>query len=121
MRLLELAAAIAKGGKSSVANKKKNYLIAAIAQRTDGAIVISQNSQTKEPEPNAHAEVRVLKKADIGCTLYVARVLRDGTWAMAKPCNKCQTRIRNRGVKRVYYTIGPDEWGVWDVNKEKRP
>jgi len=116
MRLLEIAARIAAGG-----DQKRNYRLASVIQRRDGALVSSNNALTKEPQPAAHAEARSLRKADTGCTLYVARVLRDGTWASAKPCPRCQALIRAKGVKRVYYTIAPKEWGVWDVGKMKAP
>ena len=116
MRLLDLAAALAFGG-----DRKRNCLLGAVIKRTDGAVVVATNQHTKLPEPSAHAEARVLKKSDWGCTLYVARVLKDGTWAMAKPCKRCQAIIRNRGVRRVYYTIGPNEFGIWDISKNKSP
>jgi tRNA(Arg) A34 adenosine deaminase TadA len=117
MRLLNLAVQLALSG-----DRKKNFLLGAVIKRKDGAIVVATNTNTQTPHPNAHAEVRVLRKADLGCTLYVARVLRTtGEWALAKPCVKCQALIRNRGVKRVYYTVGPDEYRVWDVQKQREP
>ena len=117
MKLLKFAAGIAYGG-----DRKKNFLLAAVIKRADGAIVVSQNISTKEPDPTTHAEARALRKADAGCTLYVARVIRTGgVWANAKPCKKCQALIRNRGVKKVIYTIGPGEYGVWHVKENKKP
>jgi len=116
MKLLKIAAQIALGG-----DQCRNYLLAAVIKRKDGAVVVSTNALTKLPQPAAHAEARALRKADVGCEMYVARVLRDGTWALAKPCRHCQRLIRSKGVKRVYYTIAPNEWGVWDVGKSKQP
>ena len=116
-QLLTLAAKIALAQSGS----KKNFLLAAVVKRKDGAITVSSNCNTKRPDPSVHAEYRVLKKADVGCELFVARVTRDGQWAMAKPCKFCQARIRNRGVKRVYYTISPNEWCTWEVDKCKQP
>ena len=116
MKLLNLAAAVALGNKS-----KKNFLLAAVVQRKDGVVVISVNSMTEIPAPSGHAEARAIRKADTGSTLYVARVTRDGKWAMSKPCKTCQTLIRNKGIKKVYYTIGQNEYGVWNVEKIKKP
>ena len=48
------------------------------------------------------------------CHIVGARVLRDGFWALAWPCGGCRLLIRNRGVKKVYYIIGPNEYGVWN-------
>jgi len=111
MKLLKEAAKLAMSG-----DKTKNHLLAAVAKRKDGAVVASRNGKTQVPRPTAHAEVRTLKKAGHGCTLYVAKVhKRTGEWGMAKPCNNCMTRIKNMKVRRVYYTIGPDEYGVIDV------
>jgi len=93
----------------------KNFFIGCIALRRDGVYVRSKNSRVKDPNLNGHAEAKALKKAGRGSILWVARVLKDGkTWAIAKPCKKCQALIKNKGVKRVYYTIGPGEYGIWD-------
>lgn len=110
MKYLDLAIRIAKGGE-----EERNYLIGCVGIRTDGAIVVAANLLTKRPEHSAHAELRTLKKSDKGSTLYVARIHRDGNWANAKPCIKCQTLIRNKKVKRVFYTVGPEEWACWNV------
>lgn len=99
------------------ADGRKNYLLACIARRKDGAIVRSRNSTMRHPCSDGHAESRVLRKAGHGATLWVARVTRNGEWKMAKPCEKCQALIRNHSVKRVYYTIAPNEWGVWIPEK----
>lgn len=37
-------------------------------------------------------------------TMYVARVLRDGTPANAKPCPGCVSALAEFGVKEVYWT-----------------
>ena len=42
----------------------------------------------------------------------VARVLANGDWALARPCKNCQTCMKRKGVKRVYYTISPGEYGT---------
>jgi tRNA(Arg) A34 adenosine deaminase TadA len=113
MKYLDLAVRIAKGG-----SEYRNYLIGCVGLRTDGAIVVAPNSWTKDPEPAAHAEARTVKKSNKGSTLYVARVHRSGDWACAKPCVKCQALIRNKEVKRVFYTISNNEYSVWNVEDE---
>lgn len=109
MKMLDKAAEIALEG-----NPEKNYLFGIVALRKDNVYVYSKNSLVQTPSPDGHAEARVLKKAGHGATLWVARVLRDGAWAMAKPCQICETLIKNRKVVKVYYTIGPGEYGVWE-------
>lgn len=54
------------------------------------------------------AEQHVLKNpprtAYRGGILYVARVLRDDSLALAKPCPLCLSLIKHRHIKIVYYT-----------------
>jgi len=122
--ILHLAARFAEAG-----DEERSFKLAAIAQRSDGALVVSPNgavriSQTpviKLREPSAHAEARVLRKAGYGAILFVARIHKDGRWALARPCATCQARIKNQKVSKVYYTIGPGEYGVWTPNKQRRP
>lgn len=60
-------------------------------------------------EAAVHAEVAAIKSArgaDLrGAVIYVARVLRDGSPAMSKPCEYCQEAIAAAGIKKVFYTI----------------
>jgi len=112
---LDLAAKIALGG-----SPKRSFWLGAVAKRKDGAIVVSTNEKVQKPTPTAHAEARVLRKAGKGATLWVGRVMRsDHSWAMAKPCKKCQALIRSMGVVKVYYTISPGNFGVWYPQKDK--
>jgi tRNA(Arg) A34 adenosine deaminase TadA len=110
MRNLEFATRIACANISD----EKSYNFGAIGVRTDGAIVTSTNVRTQKPHHHAHCEVRLLKKCDLGATIYIVRVTKDGAWANAKPCIKCQTLIKNKGVKRVYYSLGEREYAVWE-------
>lgn len=116
IKLLEMAAKLALGG-----NQRRNFRLAAISVRADGAMTWSLNEHTITPNPKCHAEARVLQKSDWGATLYVARVIRDGTWAISRPCPRCQAAIRNKGVKKVVYTIGPGEYGIWWPQESKNP
>lgn len=63
---------------------------------------------------STHAEEDALRRCGNpkGATIYVARVGRNGKPALAKPCEHCEPMLRNAGVKRVIYTIGPKEYGV---------
>lgn len=56
---------------------------------------------------NVHAEVDALNQLKPhqtkGADLVVVRISKTGL-AMSKPCPICQIVIRNRGIKRVFYT-----------------
>lgn len=55
-----------------------------------------------------HAEVDCIIGTDRdllkGSVMYVYRELRDGTVAIAKPCEVCQLILKDIGIKKVYYT-----------------
>ena len=104
MRYIELAAETAAAGTDG-----RSYFIGAVAQRRDGAIVRSRNLLTRVPVHSAHAEARLCKKIDLGSTVYIARVLRTGATALAKPCPKCHALLRSKGVKKVFFTTETGE------------
>ena len=47
-----------------------------------------------------------------GASMAVARIIKSGMLRMARPCNNCQRLLREAGIKRVYYTIAENEYGV---------
>ncbi len=55
-----------------------------------------------------HAEVHSCLGVSLpelnGANMYVARVLRDGTLALAKPCRVCQRFLISVGIRKVTYT-----------------
>jgi deoxycytidylate deaminase len=38
------------------------------------------------------------------CSIYVARRRKDGSRAMAKPCEECMKILKNVGIRDIYYT-----------------
>jgi hypothetical protein len=90
-----------------------SHCFAALGLRSDGDLVLSRNGGCPNQRmPLSHAEARLCRKLDVGSYVYVARTLKDGTPAMARPCRNCERLMRSRGVARIYYTIGPGEYGV---------
>ena len=57
-----------------------------------------------------HAEemalIRAARKGGVPrhATLVVARLNKDGTWGLSKPCNRCEYLIHEAGIKVVEYT-----------------
>lgn len=104
---LELAATMAIYRKD-----KRAFRLGAVAKRADGTIVTAANGSAPERSPAAHAEARLARKLDKGAIVYIARVLKSGEVAMARPCLSCRQMLRSRGVRTVYYTVGPNEFGT---------
>lgn len=52
-----------------------------------------------------HAECCVLNLPDLrGVDIYVTRLLQDGSLTMAKPCAICVNILKQKRIKRIYYT-----------------
>ncbi len=112
-KYFRLAKQIALKGDNKEASR--HYRLGAVGIRRDGAIVTASNVPNRSPEPNAHAEARLARKLDWDSVVYVVRILRSGSFAMARPCQRCQHALRLRGVRYVYYSISGDEYGVMNL------
>jgi deoxycytidylate deaminase len=65
-----------------------------------------------------HAEQMTLikgRKFTDGGILYVARITKARNLALASPCAVCRYLIRESNIKKVHYSVGPNEWGEWNV------
>lgn len=100
----------------TLTNRHCKYRIAAVGLRADGTTVVSKSGGWPgQYLPATHAEARLSNKLTPGSVVYVARTLKNGSIALAKPCIACQNSLRHRGVERVYYTIAAHEYGVMDL------
>jgi hypothetical protein len=90
----------------------RTYRLGCIGYRSDGAMVQSPNGPTPVPMREMHAELRVSRKLDYGATVYVVRVLRDGSFGKAMPCAPCLKALKSKKVKKVYFTISSEDYGV---------
>ena len=50
-----------------------------------------------------------------GKDLLVVRINRSGDLANSKPCSNCQRLMEIKGIRRCYYSIGPNKVGVMQV------
>lgn len=92
--------------------------------------VLTRNSRTLSSAPNRfrnnpwishlhatyHAEQAALRKGLLnsarGTTMYVARVARDGTTRMARPCARCMKAMYEAGVREVVYTTDDGSYKI---------
>jgi tRNA(Arg) A34 adenosine deaminase TadA len=109
-KMLHLAAESALASSERIDIREN--LLGAIGLRNDGVIVVSRNVSSQNPTPTHHAETRLLRKLTPNSEIWVARVKRNGEWGLSKPCKTCESSLRNKGISRIVYTIGPNEWGV---------
>lgn len=63
------------------------------------------DSFSKSRHKKLHAEEALAKRFNlIGASVIVVRITRSGNLGLAKPCPTCERLLREKGVKRIYYT-----------------
>ena len=116
---LQKAISLAEG------NTNDKWNLGAIVVKNGNPISAGINREKNDPKNvppgfcTVHAEVDAMRQVSErvlnGAVLYVARIRRGGDIGMAKPCLNCRNAVRAGGIKRVYYTISDNEYGVWSV------
>ncbi len=92
---------------SRLKDDNRTYFHGAVGIRAkDGVLVAACNGSPRFPCPEHHCEFRITKKLGRGGIIFLVRTLADGTWGDSKPCEYCQSRMRNTEVLRVYYSTG---------------
>ena len=113
----ELAAHFTRGpGKL----ERRSFRLGTIGIAPDGRIYHAKNlplivsANYFRPIPQAHAEFKLCRAIPRGSIVYVVRLLANGEYAMARPCSSCMTALTRKAPKKIYYTIGSNEWGIID-------
>lgn len=92
---------------------KKANSFGAVGVRPDGLVVSSYNVLVEGQRTlRGHAEYRLHSKLISGSDVYLVRTGSTPEPRLAKPCVACETLLRQRRVRRVYYSIGTGEYGV---------
>lgn len=114
--MMEVAKAVALSGDGVGGRGKDSFRLGAVLFDKRGRVVASgTNSYKTHPKlapfteyPFIHAEQACLLKYGLdnceGLCMMVVRVLKDGSFANAKPCSVCSSLLRACGVRDVYYS-----------------
>jgi uncharacterized protein with PIN domain len=121
-KYFEIAKSIALVKKNRLDRDLRNFFFGTVALRRDNILVAASNGcvaidngSKQHYFSNAHSEFRIAKKLDKGAIVFVTRVNSDGSFRNAKPCPNCEMVLRKKMVKRVYYTISDNEYGVLKI------
>ena len=94
-----------------------------IAANSDNHTSFGQRFRTAPGRATHHAETACIlgldKAITTGAVVYAARINKNGEWKMSKPCSMCHEVMRFVGIKKVVYTIGPNEWGSYKISEEE--
>lgn len=116
-KMLKVAATAALQG-ATRGDDIRTFFLGAVGIRNDGVIVASRNVASRDVALSHHAEARLCRKLTPNSEVWVARVRKNGEWALARPCASCQVRLKSVGITKVTYTIDENEWGVIELDKD---
>lgn len=93
-----------------------------VSPNRENHTAFGQRFRTQEGIATQHAETSCVlglnRSVTSGGTMYVARVNRKGQWRMSKPCSMCHEVMKFVGIKKVVYTIAPNEWGTYKIEEQ---
>ena len=69
------------------------------------------NNGVIHAEMNCLCKIRFLDIDYSKVKIFICRIKRDGTIALAKPCKACQMAMRDYGITEIYYTDNMSEKG----------
>ncbi len=112
-KYLDAAYAVALAGKG--AGGKTGYRLGAVIVNKKKIEAAKFNCLKTNPKlckyfpyPYLHAEAHAILSLGLdNCcnkSLYVVRILRDNSWALAKPCSSCAQLIKDVGIKEVFFS-----------------
>jgi deoxycytidylate deaminase len=99
--------------KKCATNSEHKFQLGCVIVKNNKVIGAGWNTtktHTKSPQKykTLHAEMSALfsaKKAPVkGAEAYVFRILKNGEYALAKPCPICENMLKLAGIKKVHYT-----------------
>lgn len=68
-------------------------------------IIPGKHQKTGENYKNRHVRRRKRNRYHGKADVYVIRVLHDGSYGNARPCQECVNALRCAGVRRVFYSV----------------
>lgn len=102
----------------------KHFHLGAVLVVNGHPISVGYNQGKSHPDgrfKGLHAEVAAMKtsgKSRIkGSSLFVYRQKKTGAIGMSRPCSHCMKKLKEFGVKLVYYST--EEYPFWEVERLK--
>ena len=100
---------------------KSKFRLGAILVHKNSIVSVGMNSYKTHPLmaartewPFLHAEQNAIIRAGLdnceGLDLYIARVLKNNTLALSKPCKVCIELIKDVGIRNIYYSTNAKEF-----------
>ena len=115
MKVFKLTAVIVRGGNVISVGYNKSSTNAFVEHYTD--IVRGSRDYCLSTHAEMDAILKCRDKTDlVGCKIYIARIRKDNDkLGLARPCEICQRALFNYGIKKAYYSIDSNSYGVMKI------
>lgn len=119
-KFFDLAAKVAR------LSEHPQFRMGAVLVSGNRVLSVGVNKNKTHPKSNniwrtIHAELDCAFGVDAddlhGTTLYVARIKKDGSFGISRPCAFCACFLRDSGIRRVYYCDGENTFGELDCSQ----
>ena len=111
-----LAAIIVRGGNIVSVGYNKHNTNSFVEHYTD--LARGKRSYCLSTHAEMDAVLKGREKTDLrGCKIFVSRIRNDNNClGMARPCTICQHVLFNYGIKRAYYSIDSNTYGIMKID-----
>lgn len=97
-----------RAARASLHYRYKVGAVVAMGNRIVSVGINQQKTHTKSPSrfKTIHAETHALLRAGhraCGGTIYVVRILANGSFGISRPCPDCEALLRSAGIRRMVY------------------
>ena len=117
--VFNLCAVIVGGGSIISVGYNKSNTNGFVEHYTDKILGKRDYALSSHAEMDSIAKVRS-KTNLVGCKVFVARRSKEGNNpVMARPCPICQAMLRAYGIKRAFYTIDSNRYGIMNLANNK--
>ena len=97
----------------------KKTVLGAGFNKNDHPVLYTNKVPSLHSNMGLHAEVAAISSLDNKTTkdaiLYVVRLRKNDTLAMAKPCSSCEWVIGAMGIKRVIYSLDDGSFNLMRI------
>lgn len=91
---------------------KGNKVLGFAPNKFRNAPLVDENNVSDHAERATLRELLKVREDLRGCTIYIARINKQGETMISRPCDDCMKAIIDAGIKEIVYTNGFSTYSV---------
>lgn len=94
---------------------KGNKILGFAPNKFRNAPIVDEHNVSDHAERATLRELLKVREDLRGCTIYIARINKQGGTMMSRPCADCMTAIVAAGIKEIVYTNETSSYSVEQI------